>query len=128
MVEDLRKGQESPEEMTARLAAEFQAIIEKPGAFSWIGVYRELNPDFGIPTVDVYLGEKRNKSSEEGRQLVEAVDVFSDLTLSLRPGADARLHLIDENLVEQLRQRLEGDTNTPPTHQLEFQEQISQSV
>ncbi len=111
---------------TGELAAEFQAVIEKPGAFSWIGVYRHQEPYMGIPTLDVYLAEKVEKSTTEGEQLAEAIERFDDLVLSLRPGADAHLHLIGADLIPQLRQQLEGGANNPPTHQLEFEEQIPQ--
>lgn len=116
------------EKTTGELAAEFQAVIEKPGAFFWIGVYTDLNPDMNIPTLDVYLAEKVDKSSAEDVQVADAIDAFTDLTLSLRPGTSAHLHLIEEGLIPQLRQQLEGGAENPPTHRLEFEEQIPQAA
>lgn len=112
---------------TGELAAEFQMVIEKPGAFSWIGIYRRQEPYMGIPTLDVYLAEKVNKSPAEDVQLVDAVEAFDDLALSLEPSLSAHLHLVAEDVIPVLRQRLEGG-QSDQTHQLVFEEQIPQAA
>lgn len=118
---------EARSKTTGELAAEFQTVIERPGAFSWIGVYRRRKPYMGVPTLDVYLAEKVNKSPVEEVQLVDAVDAFDNLVLSLRPSLDARLHLMAEEVIPALRQELEGG-QSDQTHQLVFEEQIPQAA
>ena len=112
---------------TGELATEFQTVIERPGAFSWIGVYRRRKPYMDVPTLDVYLAEKVNKSPVEEVQVADAVDAFDDLVLSLRPSLDAHLHLMAEEVIPALRQELEGG-QSDQTHQLVFEEQIPQAA
>lgn len=118
---------EARSKTTGELAAAFQTTIEKPGTFSWIGVYKHLDPDFGITVVEVYLAEKKDRAAATGEQVVNAVDAFDDLALSLRPVLDARLHLVAEDAIPELRQRLEGG-QSDQTHQLVFEEQIPQAA
>lgn len=115
---------EARDKTTGQLAAEFQEAIEGSQAFSWIGVYEHQDPDFPVPALEVYLAERLDQTAAARERVVDVVDAFDDLALSLEPSLSPHLHLIADSAVAQLKREVAVSRDGPGAHRLVFEDQL----
>ncbi len=118
-----RRDMEARNKTTGEIAGEFQAALQASRAFSWIGIYEHRDPG-DIPAIEVYLAERDGRSPAASKCVPDVVDIFADLTLSLRPHLTSHLHLIQDCSVPQLKMDLGGASKGRDAYQLVLESEL----